>query len=108
MYQLKAQIKKLDKVGMLFILPSLLIVLLLLIYPVISSLYFSFTSKNLIKSNYDLVGFQNFIFVLSSKEFYEALWTSVKWTVLSILGQVFSWFYCSISTEQTSSFFWDV
>lgn len=26
MYQLKAQIKKLDKVGMLFILPSLLIV----------------------------------------------------------------------------------
>ncbi|EGQ3457284.1 sugar ABC transporter permease [Staphylococcus pseudintermedius] len=104
MYQLKAQIKKLDKVGMLFILPSLLIVLLLLIYPVISSLYFSFTSKNLIKSNYDLVGFQNFIFVLSSKEFYEALWTSVKWTVLSILGQVLVGFIAALALNKLPRF----
>ena len=88
MYQLKENFKKMDKVGMLFILPSLLIVVLLLIYPIFSSIYFSFTSKNLIKSDYDMVGFENFKFVLSSKEFYEALWISVKWTVLSIMGQV--------------------
>lgn len=104
MYQLKAQIKKLDKVGLLFILPSLLIVLLLLIYPVISSLYFSFTSKNLIKSSYDLVGFQNFIFVLSSKEFYEALWISVKWTVLSILGQVLVGFIAALALNKLPRF----
>ena len=56
MYQLKENFKKMDKVGMLFILPSLLIVVLLLIYPIFSSIYFSFTSKNLIKSDYDMVG----------------------------------------------------
>src|SRR5699024_1071282 len=104
MYQLKENFKKMDKVGMLFILPSLLIVVLLLIYPIFSSIYFSFTSKNLIKSDYDMVGFENFKFVLSSKEFYEALWISVKWTVLSIMGQVVVGFIAALTLNKLPKF----
>ena len=104
MYQLKENFKKMDKVGMLFILPSLLIVVLLLIYPIFSSIYFSFTSKNLIKSDYDIVGFENFKFVLSSIEFYEALWVSVKWTILSIVGQLAVGFIAALTLTKLPKF----
>ncbi len=104
MYQLKESFKKMDKVSMLFILPSLLIVVLLLIYPIFSSIYFSFTSKNLIKSDYDIVGFENFKFVLSSIEFYEALWVSVKWTILSIVGQLAVGFVAALTLNKLPKF----
>ena len=44
-------------VNWVFILPAVLVVGLLLLYPVLSSIYFSFTSKHLIKANYEFVWF---------------------------------------------------
>lgn len=55
--------------GFLFLLPALAVVIGLLLYPVLSSVFYSFTSKHLIKQNYKFVGIDNYIKILSDKEF---------------------------------------
>lgn len=74
--------------GFLFLLPALAVVIGLLLYPVLSSVFYSFTSKHLIKQNYKFVGIDNYIKILSDKEFTGAFLTSIKWTVFSLLGQI--------------------
>ena len=44
-----------------FIFPAILVVALLLLYPVVSSVFYSFTNKNLIKPSYDFVGIKNYV-----------------------------------------------
>ena len=85
---MKLNLKKTNVTGLLFILPAILIVVLLLIYPILSSIYFSFTSRHLIRVNYDWIGLENFKFVLTNVDFYRAFGNSIRWTVLSIAGQL--------------------
>ncbi|MEG0616755.1 MAG: sugar ABC transporter permease, partial [Oscillospiraceae bacterium] len=86
--------------GFLFLLPVLLIVGLLLIYPVLSSIFYSFTSKHLVKSGYEFVFLDNYIKVLSDPEFYAAFFTSVKWTVLSLFGQILVGFTAALALNK--------
>ncbi|WP_040977821.1 carbohydrate ABC transporter permease [Oceanobacillus jeddahense] len=80
--------KKMKNNGIFFLLPALVIVVALLVYPVLSSIFYSLTSKNLIRLQFDIVWLDNFIFVLTSKEFYQAFLNSFKWTIFSIGGQL--------------------
>ncbi|RAV18720.1 carbohydrate ABC transporter permease [Paenibacillus contaminans] len=96
--------KKFNITGMLFILPAVLIVFLLLIYPIFSSIYFSFTSKHLIKASYSWVWFDNFKFVLTNPDFYRAFLNSVKWTVLSIAGQLLAGFATALALNKIPRF----
>ena len=91
---------KIDKINLVFVLPAMLIVFLLLVYPIISSVYFSFTSKNLIRPYYKWIWFDNFKFVLTNPEFYHAFLTSIKWTVLSITGQLLVGFIAALSLNK--------
>ena len=86
--------------GFLFILPAIVIVGALLLYPVISSVFYSFTSRHLVKQNWEFVGLQNYIKVLTDKEFYHAFFTSVKWTVLSLLGQILVGFTAALALNR--------
>lgn len=86
--------------GFCFILPALLVVGLLLLYPVVSSIFFSFTSKHLIKQGYEFVWFENYAKVLSDPEFWRAFWTSVKWTVASLIGQILVGFTAALALER--------
>jgi len=92
--------RKINLTGLLFVLPALLIVVLLLIYPIFSSLYFSFTSKHLIKPSYDWVWLKNFKFVLTNKDFYIAFVNSIKWTVFSIGGQLLAGFATALALNK--------
>ncbi|MBP8855252.1 MAG: sugar ABC transporter permease [Oscillospiraceae bacterium] len=83
--------------GLLFILPALVIVVALLIYPITSSLFYSFTSKHLIKPNYKFVGMDNYVDILKDPAFRHAFFTSVKWTVLSLFGQIFIGFSAALA-----------
>lgn len=56
---------KFDYARWIFVLPALLIVGALLIYPIFSSLYYSMTTKHLIKSSYKFVGLENYKNVLT-------------------------------------------
>ncbi|MFC9983223.1 sugar ABC transporter permease, partial [Microbacterium keratanolyticum] len=53
--------------GLLFVAPSLLIVVLLLIYPVVSSVFYSFTNRHLLRPDVAFVGIDNFVAVLQSE-----------------------------------------
>ena len=95
---------KIDKINLVFVLPAMLIVFLLLVYPIISSVYFSFTSKNLIRPYYKWIWFDNFKFVLTNPEFYHAFLTSINWTVLSITGQLLVGFIAALSLNRIPKF----
>lgn len=72
----------------LFILPALTVVILLLLYPVTSSIFYSLTNKNLIKPTYRFLGFDNYIKTLTDPAFWTAFWNDLKWTFFSLLGQL--------------------
>ena len=95
---------KIDKINLVFVLPAMLIVFLLLVYPIISSVYFSFTSKNLIRPYYKWIWFDNFKFVLTNPEFYRAFLNSIKWTILSITGQLLVGFIAALSLNRIPKF----
>lgn len=77
-----------DYARWVFVLPALIVVTVLLIYPIFSSLFYSMTTKHLIKPSYDFIGFQNYISVLSDPGFYKAFLNSIVWTVASLIGQI--------------------
>ena len=83
-----------------FILPAILVVGLLLLYPVATSIFYSFTSKHLIKAKWEFVGLRNYVKVLSDKAFLTAFLTSVKWTVCSLIGQVLVGFTAALALEK--------
>ena len=86
--------------GFCFILPALLVVGLLLLYPVISSIFYSFTSKHLIKPGYDFVFFDNYIKILTDKDFWMSFLTSVRWTIVSLIGQIVVGFTAALALER--------
>lgn len=96
----KKMFQKVNITGFLFILPALLVVVLLLFYPVISSVFYSFTTKHLIKSSYDFIWFDNYIKILSDPEFYSAFFTTVKWTVVSLTGQILVGFTAAMALNR--------
>ena len=61
-----------------FILPALTVLALLLLYPVVTSVFYSFTSKHLIKADYEFVFFKNYIAVLTDPDFWTSFLTNIK------------------------------
>ena len=84
----------------LFVLPAIIIVLALFVYPIISSFYFSFTNKNLIRPTYDFVGLDNYIAVLKDKGFWNAFLNSLKWTIFSLGGQLLVGFTAALELNK--------
>ena len=84
----------------LYVLPAIIIVLALFVYPIISSFYFSFTNKNLIRPTYDFVGLDNYIAVLKDKGFWNAFLNSLKWTIFSLGGQLLVGFTAALALNK--------
>ena len=84
----------------LFVLPAIIIVLALFVYPIISSFYFSFTNKNLIRPTYDFVGLDTYIAVLKDKGFWNAFLNSLKWTIFSLGGQLLVGFTAALALNK--------
>lgn len=72
----------------LFVLPAMTVVVCLLIYPLLSTLVYSFTNKTMIKNSFSFVGFNNYITVLKDKNFYRSFINTLIWTISSVFGQV--------------------
>lgn len=88
----------------LFVLPAIIIVVALFIYPIFSSILFSFTNKNLIKPAYKFVGFKNYAAVLTDTSFWLSFFNSLKWTVLSLLGQLLVGFTSALALKRIERF----
>ena len=89
-----------DYARWVFVLPALIVVTVLLIYPIFSSLFYSMTTKHLIKPGYDFIGFKNYISVLSDSGFYKAFLNSIGWTVASLIGQIFIGFTAALAINR--------
>lgn len=101
---MKPNRKKFNLTGLMFILPAVIVVGGLLIYPIGSSVFYSFTSKHLIRPAYKFVGLDNYIAVLSDPGFISAFFTSVKWTAASLLGQVAVGFTAALALNRVKHF----
>lgn len=86
----------------LFVLPAIIVVGALFVYPICSSIFFSFTNKNLIRPTYKFVGLSNYISVLTDQSFWNAFFNSLKWTVLSLLGQLFVGFTAALALNRVT------
>ncbi|ASJ22009.1 carbohydrate ABC transporter permease [Brachyspira hampsonii] len=85
---MKKWLNTIDYARWIFVLPAMIIVIALLIYPIFSSLYYSFTTKHLIRPVYDFIGMKNYIDVLMDPLFFKAFLTSILWTAFSLMGQI--------------------
>ena len=83
-----------------FVLPAILVVVLLMIYPVTSSIFYSFTNKNLIKADFRMIGLDNYKAILSDKSFWTAFVTNLKWTAISLAGQLFVGFTAALALNR--------
>ncbi|CAG7640998.1 Melibiose/raffinose/stachyose import permease protein MelD [Paenibacillus solanacearum] len=68
-----------------FAVPALLILVVFIYYPLINSLYLSFTNWNMTKPTKKFVGFDNYTYLLSSDQFYKVLGITFTYTIIDVL-----------------------
>ncbi|MDW2798234.1 sugar ABC transporter permease [Clostridium boliviensis] len=72
-------------------IPSILLIGLIVVFPIIYTIYISFTNMNLYHwTNYDFIGFGNYIRALTKLDsgFMSALLTTIVWTVINMVIQI--------------------
>ncbi|OBW93579.1 sugar ABC transporter permease [Gallibacterium genomosp. 3] len=90
----------------IFVLPALIVVSTLFVYPFLSSIFYSFTNKNLIMPYYKFVGFDNYRAVLGDPTFWWAFLNSIKWTVFSLVGQILVGFSLAMALNRIRHLQW--
>jgi len=74
--------------GLMLIMPSIILLGLVVVYPIIKMFVISVTKNNLLRiSDTGFVGIENFIWVLKNNSFWNALLNTVILTVVSVLAQ---------------------
>lgn len=97
---LRTKLRRIQWQGWLFILPAFLVVVALFIYPVASSVLYSFTNKNLIRPDYRFIGLSNYLALLRDPSFYAAFGRSILWTAASLAGQLFVGFSAALALNR--------
>ncbi|KGQ34503.1 sugar ABC transporter permease [Gallibacterium genomosp. 2] len=90
----------------IFVLPAMIVVSVLFVYPFLSSIFYSFTNKNLIMPNWKFVGFDNYIAVINDPSFWLAFSNSILWTVFSLVGQVLVGFALAMALHRIRHLQW--
>ena len=65
----------------LFILPALIPLIVFWIYPILKSIYISFTDWDYMSTSYNFVFLDNFRALFQDQRFYDALWNTVVFTI---------------------------
>ena len=71
----------------MMMLPTLLVMLVMTIYPMITTVYYSLTNYKLLK-DIDFIWFKNYADLLKNSYFRSAIWTTVKFALLSVLFEM--------------------
>ena len=72
----------------LMISPTVLVLLVMTAYPVIFTIYYSFTNYNYLKKSYKLILFDNYVKLLTNHNFQIAIWNTVKFCILAMFFEV--------------------
>lgn len=91
---------KRDLTRWLFVLPAIIVVCALFLYPICSSVFYSFTNKNLIRPTYSFVGFDIYVTILTDKAFWNSFFNSLKWTIFSLAGQLLVGFTAALALNR--------
>ena len=80
-----------DHLGLVFIVPAMLILCLLIVYPLLFNINMSLHKVNMLNfrsSEWDFVGLENYIDVLTDKTVLVSLLRTVAFMVITVIGQV--------------------
>ena len=84
----KLKIKKDSLVALIFILPALVPLLVFWVWPMIDSLYISFTDWDFMSPEFNYVGFKNYFNLFTDKNFYQVLFNTLYFSVGSVIPTV--------------------
>lgn len=95
--------RRLDLFPYLLVLPALLVLALIFIYPLLHSFWLSFHSLNLNRpaQGTRFVGLANYVDMFQDPSFYWSLWLTLYWTVGSLVGMVLLGFVAALVLNQT-------
>lgn len=83
----KLTVKKISS-AWLFVIPALIPLIVFWIYPILRSIYISFTDWDYMSPNYNFVFFDNFIALFKDQRFYDALWNTVVFTLGTLIPTI--------------------
>jgi multiple sugar transport system permease protein len=95
--------RKIDLFPYFLILPAVLILCVIFLYPLGYSLWLSFFNLNLNRPGRGMpfVGLDNYTDVLSDPDFYHSLWLTVYWTAGSVVGQLLLGLGAALALNET-------
>ena len=96
----RVRTRRIDFTRWIFVAPAMAVVICLLIYPLCSTVLYSFTNKTMIRDTFKIVGLKNYLDILADESFYKAFLNTLRWTVGSVLGQVIVGFTGAICLNQ--------
>jgi len=86
--------------GALFIMPALLIVASVMLFPLVYNIALSFFEKSIYQQDWNFVGIEQYKELLTNKSFLNALQNTVVWTFFSVLFQFVIGFICAMVLAQ--------
>lgn len=99
----KTRTAHVDLVRWAFVAPAMAVVICLLIYPLCTTVLYSFTNKTMVKNTFDFVWLKNYINILTDSGFYKAFGNTLLWTLSSVTGQVLVGFTGAICLNQVKN-----
>ena len=82
----KSRLQRYNRAGYLFVAPFVIVFLIFNVYPVLRTLYLSFTDAKVTPIDLKWVAFENYLRVLTDKFFWKSLWNTVRiWGVNIVL-----------------------
>ncbi len=74
--------------GIIFIIPTVIFLLVFVAYPVVYNIFLSFTDARLLKSEFSFVAFENYRKLFSNIRFLKYVKNTLVWTIFSVIGQL--------------------
>lgn len=85
----QSNIQKYNRAGYVFVFPFLVVFLIFSVYPVLRTLYLSFTNAKIAGvGKMDWVWFENYVRVIQDKFFWRSLWNTVRIWLVNIVLQL--------------------
>ena len=76
--------------------PTVIILLVMTAYPLVFTLIYSFTDYNLLKRNTSFIALKNYADLLGNAYFRQAIWNTVKFTVLTVVLEMVCGFFLAL------------
>lgn len=83
----RSEIRNLGAV-LLFVLPALIPLFIFWIYPILRSVWLSFTDWDFMTPDYNFIWFKNYTSLLKDSRFYEALWNTLVFTAGTLVPTI--------------------